>query len=225
MAIETFQGFNIDTGALEGLRAAAGATQDQMLMAYNRALKRTTAYLYKQSLALVMARCAVKKRSQLKKRVQKFTKERDSRAEKVGDLSEAKLWYGLDPFRVHEIKGSFKSLKLKKQGRDSKGRFVKSINSADDLTATFKPDGSGMSEKTFYNAFVSKRYGFKSIWEVTADKRVVEATIPVSDAVQDEIDDQIADQIGIIFMGYFRQDLYGRVRGNVHVDRATRKRI
>ena len=45
------------------------------------------------------------------------------------------------------------------------------------------------------------------------------------EALEDAIDDYIFENIGTVFIGFFEQDLRGRVKGNVHVDPKTGKRL
>ncbi|EEZ0855319.1 hypothetical protein E9D52_003998, partial [Escherichia coli] len=75
------------------------------------------------------------------------------------------------------------------------------------------------------DSFVAKRYGAKSVWIRLARGGIEEARVPVHDALEDAIDDYIFENIGSVFMGFFEKDLRGRVKGNVHVDPKTGKRL
>lgn len=207
------QMFDIDTSVLQGLRDALGATQGQMLDAYARALKRTTKYLHRMSVAMVLDELAVKKRSTVLRRVKPFIKQRNRSAESSGELSKAKIWYGLSSFRVSELKGSLKGPRKKAQKRDEKGRFVKGKGGGSSI---FRPKGKGLSAQTYPNAFVAERYGRRSVW-IRTGTGITEARVDVAEPVEDAIDDYIFDNIGEIFMRYYEQDLRGRVAGNVGV--------
>ncbi|WNE06600.1 hypothetical protein [Escherichia coli] len=73
--------------------------------------------------------------------------------------------------------------------------------------------------------FVAKRYGAKSVWIRLARGGIEEARVPVHEALEDAIDDYIFENIGPVFMGFFEKDLRGRVKGSVHVDPKTGKRL
>lgn len=220
----TFQNFEVDMSALLALKDAVNATESQMIMAYNRALSRTAKELHRMSIAMIMSELAVKSKKVLRKRVEPFIKRRSKALEKTGDLSSAKLWYGLNPLRVHELKGSTKNPRKIKQQRDPEtGRFLKGKKGA--RGATFTPKGRNLSAITYPDSFAAVRYGSRSIWIRNDGGGITEARVSVAEALEDAIDDAIADNIGPIFMKHFEQDLRGRVKGNVHVDKKTRRRI
>lgn len=212
----THQMFDIDMDALTGLRDAVEATNSQMMGAYNRALKRTALHMHRVSVSMILESLAVKKRKTVTKRVQKFIKKRDAGGS--GELSSVKLWYGMNPFRIHELRGAMKQPRAQKQPRDPEtGHFLKTKKGT--RNATFIPKGAALKPTTYDDSFVAEHYGYKAIW-IRKDERagIREARVPVADLVQDEIDEYIADAIGPVFMRYFEQDLRGRVAGNVHVN-------
>ena len=218
------QMFDIDVSALEQLRVEISATQHQMLMAYNRALNRTAKHMHRVSLGMIIESLAVKGRKAAEKRVKPFVKIRNISKETAGDLSSAKLWYGLNDFRVSELKGRLQNPRRQKQPRDPEtGLFLKTKKGA--RGATFTPRSAGLAMMSWPDSFVAKRYGAKSVWIRLARGGIEEARVPVHEALEDAIDDYIFENIGTVFMGFFEQDLRGRVKGNVHVDPKTGKRL
>lgn len=212
------QMFDIDMQALFDLRDAVGASQDQMLMAYNRALDRTTKHMYRVSVGMIIEELAPKSRKQVSRRVRPFIKRRNVTREQAGDLSSVKLWYGLNPFKVSELKGTLRQPRGKKQQRDPEtGRFLKKKNKGDG--ATFSPSGRSMSAKTFPDSFIATRYGHRSIWIRQDGGGIAEARVDIAESVEDKIDDYIFENIAAVFMRYFEQDLRGRVAGNVTTGR------
>lgn len=220
----TFQFVEVDVAALLALKDAVNATGNQMIMAYNRALSRTAKELHRMSVAMVMSELAVKSKKVLKKRVEPFIKRRSKALEKTGDLTSAKIWYGLNALKVHDLKGTLKNPRKVKQARDPEsGRFIKGKRAVQG--ATFTPKGKALSATTYPNSFAAVRYGSRSIWIRNEGGGITEARVEISDQLQDAIDETIADNILPIFMKHYEQDLRGRVKGNVHVDNKTRRRI
>lgn len=208
------QMFDIDMSALRELREAVGATQQQMLMAYNRALNRTAKHMHRVSVGMMIDALAVKKRKVANKRIKPFVKRRNFGKESTGELSSAKIWYGLNDFRVHDLRGSMRKQRKQKQKRDPEtGQFMKTKKGA--RGATFIPKSEGLHSMSWPDSFVAKRYSVKSIWIRREGGGVEEARVPVHEALEDAIDDYIFENIGSVFMRYFEQDLRGRVAGNV----------
>lgn len=208
------QMFDIDTSALQSLRESMGATQHQMLMAYNRALNRTAKHMHRVSVGVMIEALAVKGRKVVNKRVKPFVKRRNFGKESSGELSSAKIWYGLNDFRVHDLRGSMRNPRKQKQERNpDTGQFMKTKKGA--RGATFVPKSAGLSSMSWPDSFVARRYGAKSVWIRRDGGGIEEARVPVYEALEDAIDDYIFENIGSVFMRYFEQDLRGRVAGNV----------
>lgn len=208
------QMFDIDTSALLQLRESVGATQQQMLMAYNRALNRTAKHMHRVSVGMMIDALAVKGRKTVNKRVKPFVKRRNFGKEGSGELSSAKLWYGLNDFRVHDLRGSMRNQRKQTQERNPEtGQFMKTKKGA--RGATFIPKSEGLPSMSWPDSFVAKRYGAKSVWIRRDGGGIEEARVPVHEALEDAIDDYIFENIGSVFMRYFEQDLRGRVAGNV----------
>ncbi|MCC4040355.1 hypothetical protein LL061_08640 [Escherichia coli] len=218
------QMFDIDVSALEQLKVEISATQHQMLMAYNRALNRTAKHMHRISVGMIIESLAVKGRKAAERRIKPFVKRRTPSKESIGDLSSVKLWYGLNDFRVHNLKGRMQNPRKQKQPRDPEtGMFLKTKKGA--RGATFIPKSAGLAMMSWPDSFVAKRYGEKSIWLRRDRGGIEEARVPVHEALEDAIGDYIFENIGPVFMGFFEQDLRGRVKGNVHVDPKTGKRL
>lgn len=209
------QMFDIDTSALQLLRQQMDASQNQMLMAYNRALNRTAKHMHRVSVGMMLETLAVKSRKKVTKRVRPFVKRRNYKKESTGELSSAKIWYGLNDFRVHDLRGSMRKQTRQKQPRNAdNGQFMKTKKGA--RGATFIPKGEKLGAMGWPDSFVAKRYGYKSIWLRRNGGGIEEVRVPVHEALEDAIDDYIFENIGPVFMRYFEQDLRGRVAGNVH---------
>lgn len=222
------QMFDIDVSAMVDLKEALGATHNQLVGAYNRALKRTAKHLHRTSVMMMVEQLAVKKKTRVQKRIKPFIKERNSQKEGKSlsnlTLGSVKLWYGLNAFRVHELRGQMKSPRKTKQQRDpATGQFMPAKKGA--RGASFIPKGKGLSPESFKDSFVATRYGDRSIWIRKDGGGIEEARIEIAEPMEDAIDDYIFDNIGPIFWKYFEQDLRGRVAGNVHFDPKKRKRV
>ncbi|HFO3650499.1 TPA: hypothetical protein ACHJQ2_003656 [Escherichia coli] len=219
------QMFDIDMSALTGLRDAVEATEHQMIMAYNRALNRTAKHMHRVSVSMIIDALGLKSRKVANKRTQQFIKRRDYSKEGAGDLSSVKLWYGLDDFRIHNLRGTMRQPRTGKQERDPEtGQFLKKKKTV--AGASFTPKSSSLSAMGWPDSFVATRFGYRSIWkQVNGGRNIEEMRIPVHEALEDAIDDYIYQNIGPAFMAYYEQDLRGRVAGSVHVNAKTGKRL
>lgn len=222
------QMFDINTSAMEALKIALGATQNQYVGAYNRALNRTAKHLYRVSTMMMLEELAVKKRSKIKRRIRPFVSTRSGGKEGSSfsglKLGSVKLWYGLNPFKVHDLRGQMKSPRRTKQLRDpTTGRYLKTKKGT--RGASFMPKGKGLQSMSFMDSFVAERYGFKSIWIRHERGGVEEARVDIAEPMEDAIDDYIFENIGPIFWKYFGEDLRSRVAANIHFDPKTRKRV
>lgn len=208
------QMFDIDMSALYSLRESLSASQNQMIMAYNRALNRTAKHMHRVSVAMMIESLGVKSRKAVKHRIKPFVKRRNYSKEGGGDLSSAKIWYGMNDFRVHDLKGSMRNPRKQTQERNPEtGQFMRTKKGA--RGATFIPKAEGLHAMSWPDSFVAKRYGSKSVWIRRAGGGIEEARVPVHEELEDAIDEYIFENIGTVFMRYFEQDLRGRVAGNV----------
>ena len=183
------QMFDIDVSALEQLRVEISATQHQMLMVYNRALNRTAKHMHRISAGMILTALAAKNHKAVDKRIKPFIKRRNFTKEGAGDLSSAKLWYGLNDFRVSELKGRLQNPRRQKQPRDLEtGLFFENQKGArrgNFYTQKLQGHGPMMS---WPDSFVAKRYGAKSVWIRLDRGGIEEARVPVHDALEDAID-------------------------------------
>ncbi|WP_234262260.1 hypothetical protein [Klebsiella aerogenes] len=211
-----YQLFDINVAAMESLKHALNATQGQYIGAYNRALTRTVSRLYRESIKLMLQEIGVKKKTKVERRIKAFKRQRsgsEGRSFSGLKIQNAKIWYGLDPFRLHEVKG-----KINGPGRGG-GRGKQKTG-----RVSFVPAGKGLRPSTYEDAFVGKRYRYRSVWIRGADGRIREARVPIADGMEDAIDNHIANNIGPVFWHYFEQDLNARVAAGVHIDAKSGKR-
>ncbi len=186
--------FVIDLDELNAIKGMVGATEAQVLAAYNRALTRTTQTIRKLSNSLIKDELAPKTMQKLRKRLQFFRIKSSSQLKK---LDEVKLWFGLDELPVGYLKGTQKRL-----GSRSKPKGT-----------VFTPKGN-IEAKTYEKGFIANPYGRKSIFSRTSKKRfpIKEAHVSISDQFQITIEDEIFDKLPDIFLKHFETDLKGRVR-------------
>lgn len=93
--------FDIDTGELQSLGVALGATANQMRLAYSRALNRTVQTLTKASVKLMRIEAGIQDANTIRRRALVFSHQRGS-ARELGGM---KLWYGLNAIRLSELRG------------------------------------------------------------------------------------------------------------------------
>lgn len=221
------QMFDINTSAMEALKIALGATQNQYVGAYNRALKRTLQKLYKESIFMMRQELSVTEKKVIERRLKSFLLHRNVKGGmSFSDLvlSSAKIWFGLNAIKVHELRGQMKGQKRVKQPRDPvTGRFLKTRKGA--RGAAFLPKGKGLSATSFPNSFVAERHGVKSIWIRTSQGYIREAKIAVDEPIEQAIQNYIFSNIGPTFWNFFEKDLKGRVKAKVNFDPTTGKRV
>jgi hypothetical protein len=214
------QMFDINVSALESLKHALNATQSQYVGAYNRALTQTVKKLHRDSVKLMLEQAGVKSKAAVRRRVKDFSRERSGSREGRSlsglKLRGAKIWYGLNPFRVSELKGKMSGVTATRDNKKKSGRRAGNV--------TFVPKGQGLSPAEFQNSFIGKRYGVRSVWIRGPDGRIREARIPVAESIEDGIDDHIFNNIGPVFWNYFEKELNARVAANIHFDSRTGKR-
>ena len=214
------QAFGFDLSAMESLKHALGATQNQYIGAYNRALTRTVKKLHRDSVIMMLQQVGVKKRATVGRRIKDFKSQRsgarEGRSKSGLQMRGAKIWYGLNPFRVSELKGKSSGITAT-AGKKAKG-------SSPAGKVTFIPTGKGIEPITYDRAFIGKRYGYKSIWIRGPDGRIREGRVPISETMVDAIDDHIFNNIDQIFWEYFQKELNARVAANINFDSRTGKR-
>lgn len=186
--------FDIDLDELNAIKDMVGATEAQVLAAYNRALSRTTQTLRKLSNSLVKDELAPKTMKKLRSRLKYFRVKSPS---KLNKLDEVKLWFGLDDVPISYLKG-----KQKRLGSKSKPRG-----------AVFTPKGR-IETETFEQGFIANSHGRKSIFTRTTKKRypIKEVQVSISDRFQITVEDEIFDKLPEVFLKHFETDLKGRVK-------------
>lgn len=202
-------GFNIYFSDLDNIRKSAGATESQMIGAFNRALKRTAAKLKRESVAMMISEVAIKGRP--KKRVKSFVENAGREGRNPGT---GKIWFGLDDVQVSGLKGRMKypiGIPIADRERDSRGRFVKENGSRG---GTFIPASRNLCPTTFLNSFVGTVRDKKSIWIRSSSGHVNEAKMPVYKPMISCIEG-LSVEAGLLLMKYYEQDLRGRVAGGV----------
>lgn len=200
-------GFNIDFSDLNNIRKLAGATESQMIAAFNRALKRTAAKLKRDSVAMMISEVSIK--GAARKRVKSFAENGGKEWMGVG-----KIWFGLDDVQVSGLKGRMKyppGIPIEDRERDSRGRFVKENGSRG---GTFIPASKNLHPTTFLNSFVGTVRGRESIWIRSSSGHVNEAKLPIYKPMLSGIE-VISAEAGELLMKYYEQDLRGRVAGGV----------
>ena len=142
----------LDMQSLHDIREIFGATQEQMLMAYTRALRRTEVTLRKKIQAIINSDIAPENKEKLRKRLMSFRTMRAGR--ELGDL---KLWFGLNQFRVKDLKGTVVGDILPHHVlRDPyTGRFARGPQAAGPPPA-FKPKGGALSSKVWPGGFIRR---------------------------------------------------------------------
>jgi hypothetical protein len=108
------KGFFIDFSQLEKVRQLYGATRGQMVAAFNKALRQTSAAAYRESARLMKAEIKPNQPGIIRGRILRFTSRASS-----SQPGKGKIWFGLDDVPVSSIKGNITSLELQRQ-RDAK---------------------------------------------------------------------------------------------------------
>lgn len=184
--------YNIELDELDDIREELGATQNQMIAAYNRAIKRTAVTLKKYITKDVRDTLQTRKNQTLRRRLHQSTKRR-------GKMSELSLWFGLDDMAVSLLKGRLQRVGTK---RKPKGAIF-----------TPKSGKAPISEK---KGFVARLGSKRSIFSRIGKERfpVTELKYPIQALIQHEIEEDIYPHAIDIFLHHFRTDLRGRVRVN-----------
>lgn len=204
--------FYIDMSELRAIQAAVGATEDQFIGAYNKALKQTANRLAKESAVMTMKVIGAKDRGILQRRV----RPRLTRMTKGNKDGGGKIWFGLNDVPVSQIKGRTQAPRKVKRKRDKRGRMVKSRRGARGVT--FTPKASALNSLSFPNSFVGVIKKKETIWVRGQGRSVSEAVIPVYDAMISAIGKGIFPQAGEMLLDYFSKDIRGRVAGGVHLN-------
>lgn len=177
--------YDLDNSAFVGLAESLGATYQEMMSAYRRAMKRTTVTMKALSNRTMRDGMDAKSLKVIKRRMQAYRSDfglRHSRA-----LGELKLWYGLNDIGVSKLKG--------RPYQTRRG-------------AAFASKRLGISQ--FENAFVGRVYGRRSVFK-RQGRSVSEGKVNISDRLQVELEDEVFDDVPDVFLRHFETDLRGRV--------------
>lgn len=214
----------IDLAAVLTVPEAARATEEQLMMAYSRALKRTGVTLRKQALMLIKAGIAPKRINDIRRRIQSFSWSRGQ-----DDLSELRVWFGLNAIKVKDLKGRLSATRLPQRRDPQTGRFLE-MKTAASRRATFRSSGN-LGEQTWEHGFISrgkdnrgKRVRTISVFD-PATGRSREAEVDIYEPMLNAIEDDIFPAAAAIFFHHFTADLRGRLKARVHVDPRPRRRI
>lgn len=213
-------GFYIDTSELQALKHALGATESQMVAAFNKALRQTVSALYKTSVNVMLQTTGAKSRKDVQRRIRRVV-------QKIGASSRTpgtgRIWFGLSDMPVSALRGQMKSargIRPQDRKRDALGRFLPARGGHD---ATFTPAASDLPETTFKNSFLGVVKGHRSIWIRTESGHVHEAKVPVHSQMNSAIEKSVFEGVTDMLMDYFEKDLAGRVRGGVHLDQRGKR--
>lgn len=198
--------FNIDPSELEGVQLMMGATEKEMMAAYNRAIARTSVTMKSQGARLIREGMDAKSLKEIRKRMQAY--KYAFRLGQTGQsLDELKLWFGLNDMSVGRLKGRISRLGTK---RAPSG-------------AAFNSSKLGKTE--FKDGFVTKLRSKRSIFSRKGAARfpVREAQVAVADPVQIKLEDEIFASLPEVFMQHYTTDMKGRVAGRDSIAGRQRK--
>ncbi|EAR1298773.1 hypothetical protein NM540_002222 [Salmonella enterica] len=203
---------SIDTQALNSLRDLLGATQEQLEMAYSRALRRTGQTLRKRVMGVVRTELAPKSQEAVRRRLVFFRVMRRGRGMEGG-----KMWFGLNAFKVKDLKGKIKGEVLPRHSLRSPvtGRFVVG-NTGGSAPPVFIPSGGGLSRKVWPGGFIMEDREEKKRIYVRNGRRAREATINVYGGLVPFIEEDIFPLAIEIFMKHLESELRGRVKMGIH---------
>lgn len=204
--------FDIDLGELQMLGAVLGATENQMRLAYSRALNRTVQSLTRQSVRLMKEEAGIQSTQTIRRRAISFKHQRAS-ARELGGM---KLWYGLNAIRLSELRGTVVGAVTEHHNlRDPQtGQYTSNRETS---TVRFRPRGKALKETNFDDAYVAEnRKGKKTIFIRGEQSRRREAEMDIYAPLLDKIEDDIFQQIPEIFLHHYEVDLKGRVAAGIH---------
>lgn len=201
-------GFYINTSDLRAIQAALGATQKQMTMAWNRALRDTLSSLRVRSVSVMVEKTGVKKKASVTRRVKTFSRKGTANSPAGG-----KVWFGLDGMPVSALDGEISNAAERNRERDSRGRFVKMSESRG---ATFKPKSSAIGEATYPGAFVATFRGRTSIFtRVPGKSHLVEVKVKIDNAITKAINDELFVGAEKLLLDKYQKELQRLVEAGV----------
>lgn len=197
--------YHTDEMDFDGIRMMVGATEIEMLSAYNRAIKRTAKTMQSLSRKFLKNEMDAKNEKVIRRRMQSYQTPFKLKSNK--SLTELTLWFGLNDMSVGKLKGSSKRLGTK---RNPKGAMFTSKK---------------LGKHDFPDSFVARMRQQKSIFSRKGVNRfpVKEAQIPVDDAIHTKLEDDIFELLPEIFMQHFKTDIKGRVAGRGQIAKSSSK--
>ncbi|MGY2573753.1 phage tail protein [Vibrio sp. C8] len=182
--------FDIDLEELEAIQNELSATKQEMLKAYNRALRRTAVTIKSISSKLAKETIQAKQLKYIRKRIKDYLVNENNE-----DLKSLRFWFGLDDMSVHTLKGSLRQNKI---------------------GAIFTPKSSQLARQQSGRGFVltggkigNQRIMFTRFGQQKGKYRVMR--VPIADSMKTKIEQEVYSQITKIFLNHFSTDLKGRV--------------
>lgn len=172
--------FDIDDGELKAIAREFGGTEQQVRMAFGRALRRTASALRRMSSAGLRSELELRTTKHVRRRIREIR----LRGGK-GGMASVRLWYGANDLPVSAFRGrpTQGPSGARFRGRDYPGAFV--AKGKDGKATIFRRRGDGRLP-------------------------LVEETVPVKDQMDTYLEDVIFDQVGDILARNFRADLRAR---------------
>lgn len=186
--------FDIDLDELDAIRAQLSATEHQLKAAYNRAISRTQVTMQARSRKLLADELGAKSAKRVQRRMQAFKLKRA----KKNQLTDLKLWFGLNDIAPNNLKGRMTA----KQGGP----------------ATFS--SSKLGTHKFEGGFLFVRGGQRYLYERfgTHKDKIRSVKIAVAKRLEDRIKIETFDDLHEVFMAHFETDLKGRVKTGLNKD-------
>lgn len=186
--------FDIDLEELEAIGSQLTATEHQLKAAYNRALSRTQVTMQARSRKLLADALGAKSAKRVQRRMQTFK----LRRAKKNQLSDLKLWFGLNDVAPNNLKGRMSA----KHGEG----------------ATFT--SAKLGSHKFDRGFVFTRGGKKYLYERFGkdENKIRSVKIGVAEQLRDRIEDESFDDLPEVFMSHFETDLKGRIKTGKNKD-------
>ncbi|MBF0035870.1 hypothetical protein HAX39_25350 [Citrobacter freundii] len=211
--------FDIDLGDLTALGKALGATQDQVELSYIQAMRRTEVATIAKAARIMRDDAGVKSVKLAKQRVRSYGREVGSVFDRNSGI---KLWFGLNPMRVGDLRGSIPGgITPRHEKRDEgTGRYAKGDDDHSDVR--FIPRGKALISANpggvkFNDSYIGQTLsGRKTIYSRTEPGRSREASVDVYSALVEKIETDVFDSISEEFFKNYERDLRWRTSNSVH---------
>lgn len=186
--------FDIDLDELDAIRGQLSATEHQLKAAYNRAISRTQLTMQARSRKLIADEMGAKSAKRVQRRMQTFK----LRRAKKNQLTDLKLWFGLNDVAPNNLKGRIST----KRGEG----------------ATFS--SAKLGSHKFDRGFAFTRSGQKYLFERfgKGEKKIRSVKIAVAERLKERIQVEAFDDLHEVFMSHFETDLKGRAKTGITKD-------